>query len=130
MDRAAGVGDVFVPDHSPGARAHMAPDPELLTISQTAARLPGARGARRVHPATVTRWILSGCPARDGRRVKLAATRAGGRWLVRPADLEAFFAALATEPSPQSPPLVPVVASDARRRAAQRAADVLKKMGA
>lgn len=108
----------------------MTPDTDLLSISQIVARLPGARGARRLHPATVTRWILTGCPARDGRRVKLAATRAGSRWLVRGADLDAFFAALAAEPNPAAGAPVPHVPPHARRRAAERAADVLKKMGA
>lgn len=64
----------------------------LLIISEVCARVPGARGARRLHPATVTRWILRGCPARNGISVRLTATRAGGRWLIRPADLNAFFA--------------------------------------
>ena len=59
----------------------MSADAELLTVSQVVARLPGARGARRVHPATVVRWITAGCPARNGTRVRLAATRAGSRWL-------------------------------------------------
>lgn len=75
----------------------MSVDPDLLTISQIAARLPGSRGASRVHPATITRWILTGCPDRTGTRVKLAATRAGTRWLVRVTDLDAFFAALAAD---------------------------------
>jgi hypothetical protein len=69
------------------------------TVSQICSRLPGARGAWRVSPATVTRWISVGCPARDGRCVRLAATRCGGRWLVFQSDLEAFFAALGAEPA-------------------------------
>lgn len=79
----------------------MLADPELkLTVSQVCARLPGARSNRRVHPATVVRWITAGCPARDGRRVKLTATRCGSRWLVAQSDLDEFFARLAAEPSP------------------------------
>ena len=82
----------------------MSVDPDLLTISQIAARLPGSRGARRVHPATVIRWIVVGCPNRNGQRVKLTATRAGSRWLVRAADLDAFFVALAADSTPPSSP--------------------------
>lgn len=105
----------------------MSADPELLTISQVVSRIPGSRGAKRVHPATVVRWITSGCPARDGNRLKLAATRAGSRWLVRPADLAAFFAALAAEPTPSpAPPRSPA----ARARAGERAAAELERMGA
>ena len=101
---------------------------DLLTISQIAARLPGSRGARRVHPATITRWILAGCPDRNGQRVKLAATRAGTRWLVRAADLDAFFAALAADPV-ATPAPVPR-STDERQRAAEKAAEKLKEMGA
>lgn len=106
----------------------MADDPDLLTLTQIASRLPGSRGARRVHPATITRWILSGCPARDGRRVKLAATRAGTRWLVRESDLRAFFDALAAPPAAAGTPS-PTRNSSAAR-AARRAAEQLERMGA
>jgi hypothetical protein len=96
----------------------MSLDADLLTVSQIVARLPGARGARRVHPATVVRWITGGCPARDGTRVKLPATRAGSRWLVRPADLEAFFAALTADPGPATtPPRSPAAANKATEAA-------------
>jgi hypothetical protein len=104
----------------------MSADADLLTISQIVARLPGSRGARRVHPATVTRWILTGCPARDGRRVKLAATRAGSRWLVREADLQAFFAALAADAVPPTPPRTCTF----RLKSSERAARELERMGA
>ena len=85
---------------TPCAGFHMFLDTELLTISKVAASLPGSRGAKRTHPATIVRWILEGCPARDGRRVKLVATRAGSRWLIQQSDLDTFFAALAADPSP------------------------------
>lgn len=101
-------------------------EPDLLTVSQVCRQLPGARGARNVTPSTVTRWILAGCPARDGTRVRLAAIRVGSRWLVRPADLDAFFAALAVEPAPTRP----IQSSAARNRAAEIAGRELEEMGA
>ncbi|HEV3436965.1 MAG TPA: helix-turn-helix domain-containing protein [Gemmata sp.] len=104
----------------------MSTDPDLLTISQVCARLPGARGARRVCPSTVTRWILAGCPARDGIRIKLTATRCGSRWLVRPADLDAFFAKLAADPTTTSPE---TRSPASRNKAAAKADDELQKMG-
>jgi hypothetical protein len=104
-------------------------EPDLLTVSQIVARLPGSRGARRVHPATVTRWILVGCTARDGRRVKLPATRAGSRWLVRESDLQAFFEALAADPAITTP--APAARTPAaRRKASEHAARQLERMGA
>ena len=106
----------------------MADDSDWFTLTQIAARLPGSRGARRVHPATVCRWILSGCPARDGRRVKLAATRAGSRWLVRESDLRAFFDALAATSAAGATPS-PTLTNSADR-AARRAAEQLERRGA
>ena len=71
---------------------------DLLTPAAVGRLYPGARGAAQVSAATVVRWITDGCPARDGRRIRLTATRCGGRWLVRPADLDDFFAALGQSP--------------------------------
>lgn len=68
---------------------------DLLSIAQACRRIPGARGNARVNPSTVTRWIIQGCPARSGERVRLAATRVGGRWMVTEAALAEFFGALA-----------------------------------
>ena len=104
----------------------MSANSDLLTVSQVCRRLPGARGARNVTPSTVTRWILAGCPARDGTRVKLPATRAGSRWLVRAADLDAFFAALAAEPVRPAPPR----SQSSRNKSADAAGSVLEKLGA
>lgn len=103
------------------------PGSGLLTVTQVCNRVPGARGAKRLHPATVTRWILSGCPARDGKRIRLPATRAGSRWLVRPEDLANFFTALAAEtPAPPLPQQQP----EKRKLASRRAADELARRGA
>lgn len=88
-----------------------------FTIAQIVGQIPGARGAKRLHPATVTRWILAGCSARDGRRVHLKATRCGSRWLVQKSDLDAFFADLASEPTP-----IPAVRSPAEAHRANEAA--------
>jgi hypothetical protein len=85
---------------------------QFLTLSQVCRRLPGARGAQRVAPSTVTRWIISGCPSRTGKRVKLTATRAGGRWLIRPADLDTFFASLAGNTDSGPAPTIPTLSSE------------------
>jgi hypothetical protein len=47
---------------------------------------------RRPVPARIIRWINDGVLV-AGRRVRLAATRVGGRWQIRPCDLEAFIVA-------------------------------------
>ena len=97
-----------------------------LTLAEISASLPGARGARRLSPATLTRWILQGCPARNGTRMKLAAMRCGQRWLVYQTDLDEFFAALAADPVPQTPPRSP----SQRQRAAEAAGKRLAEAGA
>ena len=103
---------------------------ELLTVGQVCKRLPGARGNCRTSPATVTRWVIAGCPSVAGERVKLRATRAGGRWLIAEGDLQAFFSALA-EPGPTtSPAAVAKRTSDQRGRAARAAARELERRGA
>ena len=105
----------------------MSVDSDQLTISQVCRRFPGARGARHVTPPTVTRWILAGCPARNGARIRLSATRCGTRWLIRPSDLDAFFAALAADPTP---PATPPRSRAAQKKAAERATRALEKLGA
>jgi hypothetical protein len=103
-----------------------APSTDLLTVSRVCDRLPGKTGGH-VAKSTVTRWIIDGCPARDGTRVRLTATRAGSRWPVAPADLDAFFAALAVLPSSPAPP---TRTHTDLRTAAVRAAEALARRGA
>ena len=101
----------------------------LLTIAQVCRRIPGARGAARLNPSTVTRWILTGCPGRAGARIQLPATRVGGRWLIAPDALDAFFAALAaTAVAPSNPP--PRTPPRREGDASARAARELERRGA
>ncbi len=97
-----------------------------LTLAEISNSLPGARGAKRLSPSTLTRWIISGLNNRDGNCIRLKATRCGARWLVYQSDLERFFAALNPvadqSPTPRSPA--------ERNRASQAAADELERLGA
>jgi len=92
----------------------------LITVPEACRRIPGSRGAARVNPSTVARWILTGALARDGQRVRLRATRAGSRWLISPADLDAFFARLGADPEATEPE---PIRSPAARRRDQKAVD-------
>src|SRR5688500_16274847 len=96
----------------------------LITLSKAASRYPGHRGAARLHPATLTRWILTGVKALDGSRVKLEAVRVGCRWLTSEAALARYAAALGTpgEPAPARSPA-------ARTLASESAAQQLQDMG-
>jgi hypothetical protein len=98
----------------------------LISLSQAAARFPGHRGAKRLHPATLTRWILKGVRAVDGRRVKLEAIRVGCRWLTSEPALQRFADALGNPPDEKPPPRTPT----ARQRASERADAELRAMGA
>ena len=72
---------------------------KLLTVTQVAKRFK--RGRPCVHA-----WINKGVLA-NGKRVKLAAHRIGGSYMIHPEQLDAFFAAAnphtATEQQPESP---------------------------
>jgi hypothetical protein len=103
----------------------MLTDETLISLAQAAALFPGHRGARRLHPATLTRWILKGARAVDGRRVQLEALRVGCRWLTSPPALGRFAAALGPADAPP-PPRSPA----ARDRASDRAAAELERRGA
>src|SRR5262245_52456703 len=95
---------------------------ELLTISQVCGRLPGARGNRRVHPSTRVRWILPGCTSRAGERIKLSATRAGGRWLVSPVALTDFFESLGSPAAPTATTRRQRTRTESQRKRATQAA--------
>jgi Protein of unknown function (DUF1580) len=98
---------------------------QYLSFAQVAAALPpGTRG--RIHPATIFRWVMRGVRLRDGSRLKLRATRIGGRSVVAVEDIKEFIArqqpdAHETAPAPRSPA--------ARRRASEAAAMLLRAAG-
>lgn len=101
-------------------------DEPLISLAQAAVKLPGHRGAKRLHPATLTRWILTGVRGVDGRRVKLEAVRVGCRWLTSEAALQRFADALGSPPADNPPPRTPT----ARQKASERAAAELRATGA
>lgn len=108
------------------------PSPVLLTIAQVSKSLPARTGSKSsgLAPSTVVRWVQSGVPARNGERVKLAAVRVGGRWMIRQTDLDAFFEALAaTEPTATLPTKKRRTEAQ-RRRASEAAARELIRRGA
>jgi hypothetical protein len=96
-----------------------------INLVEAAALLPPGRAGARVHPATLTRWILSGVRAVGGNRVKLRAVRCGSRWLTTREWLEHFLAECAG-----TTPLPPAIHTPVqRRRDHDRATKELEKMG-
>lgn len=103
-----------------------------ISLARAASRFPGHRGAERLHPATLTRWILKGARGLDGRRVRLEADRVGSRWLTSEPALRRFTDALggsddstAGVPGPSHPR-----SPTSRQKASARAAAALRAMGA
>lgn len=94
----------------------------LFSLVQAAKKFPGHRGPERLHPATLTRWILAGAKAHDGQRVKLEAVRFGSRWLTSEGALARFSAALTPLTDPPGFTSTPAIRSPVKQQwAADRA---------
>jgi hypothetical protein len=98
---------------------------KLLTLEQAAATVPPSRGGKRCHISTILRWILAGVRSPGGERVHLEASRLGGRWVTSVEALQRFSEAL----TPQQQPGRRVRTPRQRRRASERAAAELEKLG-
>jgi hypothetical protein len=97
-----------------------------LPLSQASRRFPSARQDRPVSPSCVWRWIFKGVRLPDGRIVRLEAARLAGRWLTSGPAIERFLAAQTpTVDAPTAPPRSPAQ----RRKASERAAAELEKLG-
>jgi len=102
-----------------------------LSLSAAGRLFPAHRGNGTVDPSTVFRWRQKGAKTTDGRLVKLEAVRVGGRWLTSREAVARFVQALtnAADPTSSSTPPTPRSVGQ-QQRAAQRAGERLKKMGA
>lgn len=95
-------------------------------VGHYCSRFAGARGARSVNPATITRWITLGVRTPSGR-LRLPALRVGSRWMVCESAFAEFLAALTAATLPPDESAVPMPRSPAaRRRASDAAARELK----
>ena len=82
--------------------------------------------AHPAHPATVARWIMSGCRSASGERVHLEGVRRGYKWFTSAQALIRFFDRLSARPADAVTSVTP---SD-RRTAAESAARELEAAGA
>jgi hypothetical protein len=69
---------------------------EPITLAAAARLFPPTRQGRPISLSAIFRWISDGIKGPDGKRIRLEATRVGGRWLTSVAALERF--ALAQTP--------------------------------
>lgn len=105
-------------------------DEPLISLGQAAKKFPGSRGADRLHPATISRWIVRGVVAPDGRRVRLEALRVGHRWLTSSGALARFADALAHALAAGQDAPAAARTPTQRQRASERAEEELRKLGA
>jgi hypothetical protein len=106
-----------------------------ISLSQAARLLPPGRRGRPVTLSCVLRWVLDGVRLASGERVRLEATRMGGRWLTSVEALQRFADRQTPRfdsgpqpglPAPRRPtPRTPTQ----RRRALERAHEALDKAG-
>ncbi len=96
-----------------------------------AARLFGTfRSGRPCHPATISRWCISGVRVRDGRRVKLEHFRGAGKLMT---SKQAIFRYLAIQQEPAESAQhekIPIPTPSERRRSIEAASRELEAAGA
>ncbi len=98
-----------------------------LSLTQAARRIPSNRGGRPVHTSCLLRWVRSGIRLTDGRTIRLEAARLAGRWLTTESAIARFLAA--QTPHFETAPAFTLRTPTQRRRASERAARELSKIG-
>jgi hypothetical protein len=82
------------------------PRPVGRTVPEIARRVRSPRGTGTISTSAVSRWITVGVCLRDGKsRLRLAAVRSPGGWLVTDDALEQFLARLTADRLGQPAPV-------------------------
>jgi hypothetical protein len=109
-----------------GARVIDLQTERLVSLAEAAKLVPPGRQGKSTHVGTLLRWVLKGCRAPNGGKVKLEAIRLGGKWATSSEALQRFADRLT--PRLDEPP--PVIRSfTARQRASKRAEKALIEAG-
>jgi hypothetical protein len=103
--------------------------PVYRSLAQFARRFPWNKESRPVHVATLTRWILKGCRASAGTRIKLRATRFPAGWRTTDEWVAEFLDALTADRAGLAAPAPSSRAPDRRRRDIERAERELAAAG-
>lgn len=103
-------------------------DEQAISLGQATKLLPTGRNGSHTCLSTVLRWVLDGVklPGKE-ERVKLEASRLGGRWITSVEAIHRFMENL-TPVLDDSKPAVSRTPT-ARTRASERAARALEKAG-
>ena len=98
----------------------------LLTLAQAARLFPPARLGRPVNASTIWRWCRKGVRVEGIGIVRLECVRVSGRWLTSEEAISRFVAKQTpSKEQPTAPPRSP----GQRRRASERAARELDRIG-
>ena len=100
----------------------------LLSLSQAAARIPPYRG-KRTNPSTIYRWITKGVRRPDGSVIRLESIRIAARRLTTIEAMERFALSCSADSLDKQPSPCNQRTPGQRRRASERAAQDLKKLG-
>lgn len=87
-----------------------------MSLADAACLFPPLREGRKVHPATILRWITSGVRTADDRTVKLEGIRLGCRWLTTRAAVARFINDQQPRPAGQTPAAHPTRREEAVER--------------
>ena len=98
-----------------------------ISLTEAGQLLPRGRNGAKPGLSTLLRWILVGCKGPDGEKVKLRAGRCGGKWFTSQEALREFIEALT--PCVEGVEALPPRTLKQRRRASERAARELERMG-
>ena len=100
-----------------------------IPLAKACQFVPPARQGRRTHLSTLLRWIQKGAKAPDGTTLRLEAVRIGGRWMTSRAALQRFAEALTPNLGAVDSAPVLVRTEAKRRKASEKAAVELAKVG-
>ncbi len=101
----------------------------LLSLAQAARRFPSSRQGKPVSPSCVWRWYRHGVKVPGGGVVRLECVRVAGRWLTSIEAISRFVARQTTPAEAEATPTPTPRTPTARRRASERAARELNKIG-
>jgi hypothetical protein len=97
-------------------------------LDESKLRIADASRLMHVALSTTWRWIMKGAPSIDGQRVRLEAIRCGTVWWTSREAIDRFVERLT--PKPPDETVAPPRTESMRRKASERAARKLEKIGA
>jgi hypothetical protein len=102
--------------------------PTYFPLPVIARQIRSMRGDKPLHPATLSRWILTGVRLRSGETLRLNARRLPGGWQVSREAVEQFIERLTADRC-GAPAPAPAERPVARRRDVERAEAELDRIG-